>query len=126
MRKPISIGGEQVEIYANAATPLFYKHVFQDDLLRHIGSDEDSLVRTDTCMKLTFILVMQARNLSTGDMIKLRESDCIAWLAHYEYTDMLDPANKALYCFLGIDEEQAQGGDGEESSKNAPEEQSAS
>ena len=126
MRKPISIGGEQVEIYANAATPLFYKHVFQDDLLRHIGSDEDSLVRTDVCMKLAYVLSKQAEGLSTGEMIKLKESNYIDWLSQFQYTDMLDAANAALYCFLGIDEEQAQGGDGEESSKNAPEEQSAS
>lgn len=125
MRKTVFIGGAEIEIYSNAATPLYFKHIFQDDILRHISAEEDDVVRTDALMKLAYVEAMQARSLSTGELIKLRETDFISWLEHYEWTDMIDAANAAQCCFLGIDDDAPQE-HAEDDQKNAPEGQSGS
>ena len=125
MRKSIQIGGEELELCSNAAVPLYYKRVFPgDDLLRHFSREEDGAERTEAQFRLMFIEAMLAKGLSTGEMIKLRETDYIDWLAQFEYTDALEGAQEALGCFVGEDDTEEDSTE-EDASKNAQEGQDA-
>ena len=125
MRKTITIGGAELELCSHAAVPLYFKRMFEgDDLLSHLGDAEDDTTRTDVQFRLLFIEAMIAKGLSTGEMIKLREADYLAWISQYDYLDALDGANEALDCFLS-GKNTGKAPAEEDSPKNAQEEQDA-
>lgn len=125
MRKTIQIGGAELELCSHAAVPLYFKRMFEgDDLLSHLGNAEDDTTRTDVQFRLLYIEAMIAKGLSTGEMIKLREADYLAWITQFDYLDALEGAQEALDCFLG-GKNTGEAPTEEESSKNAQEGQDA-
>ena len=124
MTRIIDIGGKQVEMHSNAATPIYFKHIFRDDIIRHLNSDEDGATRTEVVMQLAFVLAMQAIKTS-GELRKLQEAQYIEWLERFEYSDLISVHADVIALYLGLDPDELRGTvEGDE--KNAQGEQSES
>lgn len=91
MVKTIKIGGGEVILTANAATPYRYKQVFGEDLFKIFSSatsktDEENVELTDTVMKLCYVMMRQAEK---ADMSLLSVDDFYSWLESYEPMDII-------------------------------------
>lgn len=92
MYKEISIGKKtprKLALLANGATPLFYKQIFNRDLLQYLtedGSDEGSMeIASDKIPELAYIMARQAEK---ADMQKLSFEDYMQWLEGFEALDL--------------------------------------
>lgn len=83
----IKIGQHDVEMAANAASPYYYRKVFQEDFLALIQEKEP---QADLMQKMAFIMTMQAKH---GDDVaalnKLNEENYMVWLSDFEPLDVL-------------------------------------
>lgn len=83
----IKIGQHDVEMAANAASPYYYRKVFQEDFLALIQEKEP---QTDLMQKMAFIMAMQAKH---GDDVtalnKLKDEDYMVWLSSFEPLEVL-------------------------------------
>ena len=122
MRRTVMIGNIPVEMVGNAATPIRFKHLFGEDLIRHMNSDEDDAERTEVLMRLAFLMAMQAEKVG-GELQKLKESDFIAWLERFEYPALVNATVDALALYLGMERGDLEAAVEENHSKNAVEEQ---
>ncbi len=100
MDRIITIGGGEVALRANAATPIYYRNMFHDDLLVHLGEEESAATRTEVLMRLTFVEHMQAE-LDSKDLRKIGEEQFLQWLEHFEWTDLIDASTEAVELWTG-------------------------
>lgn len=83
----IMIGQHDVEMAANAASPYYYRKVFQEDFLALIQEKEP---QTDLMQKMAFIMAMQARHGEDAAALnKLSEAEYMKWLSGFEPLDVL-------------------------------------
>lgn len=92
MYKEISIGKKtprKLALLSNGATPLFYKQIFNRDLLQYLtedGSDEGNMeIASDKIPELAYIMAKQAEK---ADMQKLSFEDYMQWLEGFEALDI--------------------------------------
>ena len=98
MRKEITIGDENMEVVANAATPFIYLKIFREDLLNGMQKNPEDILRIEW---LTFVMVKQAAHPTSELMAgKVTEDDFFEWLEQYEQMDMIDGANEAVSVYL--------------------------
>ena len=100
MDRTINVGGCEMRLRANAATPLYYRNMFRDDLLNHLGEEETAGARTDACLRLAYVENMQA-TLDPKGLSALGEENYIAWLERFEYMDILAAGQTALELWSG-------------------------
>ena len=85
MNGTVTIGSEVVEMSANAASPYFYKRVFNEDfLLKTQESPVDVFIFT----KMGFIMAMTAEK-SLEDLCKLKEADFLKWCERFAPMDIM-------------------------------------
>ena len=81
----IKVGGGELSLAANAATPFRFKQVFGTDLLtvfqKSTQSEEDGMILSEVVTQLAYIMHKQAEN---ADMKQLSLDDFYAWLEDYE------------------------------------------
>lgn len=100
MYKVIKIGGKDVEMVANAATPIRYRQIFHKDLLAIItGSKKMNL--GDFCTEIAFIMAKQAEK---ADMNKLNEESYIEWLEGFNPLDLYGATDDIWDVFNGTGE----------------------
>lgn len=100
---------EPTQLLANAATPLRYKHVFQDDLLTEIANarktDENGreIYQIDFISELAFIMAMQAEALSDKaiKLEKLNYEKYVDWLEQYDGMAFESAAEDILNVYVG-------------------------
>lgn len=100
---------EPTQLLANAATPLRYKHVFEDDLLTEIANahktDENGreIYQIDFISELAFIMAMQADALSdkTIKLEKLNYEKYVDWLEQYDGMAFESAAEDILNVYVG-------------------------
>ncbi len=100
---------EPTQLLANAATPLRYKHVFQDDLLTKIANahttDETGreIYQIDFIGELAFVMAMQADALSdkTIKLEKLNYEKYMDWLEQYDGMAFENAAEEILNVYVG-------------------------
>ena len=84
----IKVGGINVPMIANAATPLRYKQLFGKDLLTEFrGVEENEAKAVESIPELAFIMAMTATK-KLEDMYTLTELDFIRWLSDFEWDDI--------------------------------------
>ena len=77
-------GGREIQMQANAATPVRYRQVFKKNILTYLtgaATDEES---TAMLSELAYIMT---RSYEKADMNKLGMDDYIAWLEGFEALD---------------------------------------
>lgn len=101
MFEKIKIGTHEVELAANAATPIRYASVFHEDPMKMFnevqknGADADA---SGLIMRLCFVMAMQAKR---KDLSRVSEEDYITWLEDFEVMDFVDAANDIMAVYLG-------------------------
>lgn len=92
MYKEISIGKKtprKLALLANGATPLFYKQIFNRDLLQYLTEDRSDggsmEIASDKIPELAYIMAKQAEK---ADMQKLSFEDYMQWLEGFEALDI--------------------------------------
>lgn len=103
MTKTVKIGGGEVILTANAATPYRFKQVFNEDLFKIFAestgkTEEESIDLADTVMKLAFIMMKQAEK---ADMGTLSEDDFYTWLEAYDPMDIVLAGGDIVNLYLG-------------------------
>lgn len=87
MKEKVNIGSKAVEMVVSAATPLYFKAVFCEDIYR-ISMDlgDDSGEAIDSFQKLAFIMNMQAKK---EEIMSKTIGDYIEWLEKFLPMDMM-------------------------------------
>lgn len=86
MRGVINIGGKDIEMVANGATPFLYKRVFRRDFLATTQTDD-----MDVYTELGFIMAKQAEGAPTTDLLNsLKIEDFYEWISGFEAMDVIN------------------------------------
>lgn len=97
MLKEIHIGEHEVTMLSNAATPVIYRGVFQEDLLVFLQkmSATKGIAEgmTDMVCKLAYVMTMQAENKKMRDM---NFDKFIDWLSEFQPLDFENSAGEIL------------------------------
>lgn len=94
-------GGREIKLAANAATPLRYKQLFGQDLLRvfqqSTKTEEDGMLLADIVAQLAFIMNRQAEgvNLNAASM-----DDFYSWLEDFESMDFVLAGQEIINAYL--------------------------
>lgn len=96
MRGTVKLGNKDVEMNANAFTPVLYRKVFQKDFLKE--SQKENLDVT-IFQELGFIMASQAKIPEIKELTALTIDSYYAWLMDFEALDIMNSVNDifALY-----------------------------
>ena len=98
MFKTMEIGGKELELVANAATPFRFKQVFHKDLFSVLGNEERATEEgVETITQLAYIMTKQAEK---ADMNKLSEDGFIQWLEDFPPMAFVDSAEEILNAYM--------------------------
>lgn len=98
MLKTLNIGGQEVELMANAATPFRFKQVFQKDLFQILGNQEKAEAEgVEAVTQLAYIMAKQAEKT---DMTKLNYEGFIEWLEDFSAMAFVDSAEDILNIYM--------------------------
>lgn len=98
MFKTVTIGNQEVEMVANAATPFRYNQVFHEDFLRLTATQNDDGAAAGIIIKLGFVMAMQA---SKVNLAKLNEDAFMAWLEQFEPNAMIEALGSIMDVYSG-------------------------
>ena len=102
MRGKIQIGGTDVEMLANAASPIIYKRVFRQDwfkALSDLQSDESGAEGISYFEQMGFIMAMQASK--PDQLAGLSFDDYLNWLAQFESDDLMTAVGDIAAIYRG-------------------------
>lgn len=86
MFKELTIGAHNIAFLSNGLTPIHYKNVFGDDLLKQLNASGDFELAGDKVPQLAFIMAKQGEK---ADMSKQNIATYYAWLEGFEPLDMV-------------------------------------
>lgn len=114
MYKEVSIArfdgkDEPTPMLANAATPLRYKHIFEEDLLtlfanaKQTDADGNERYSIDFLGELAFVMAMQAASLTDKNvkMERLNQEQYINWLEQFDSMAIENASEDILNVYLG-------------------------
>lgn len=94
----MEIGGKELELVANAATPFRFKQVFHKDLFSVLGNEERAAEEgVETITQLAYVMTKQAEK---ADMNKLSEDGFIDWLEDFPPMAFVDSAEEILNAYM--------------------------
>lgn len=94
----VNIGGKDVEMLANAATPYRFNQVFKDDFLQRATSGNEA-AQVDLFIKVGFIMAKQAEKKT--DISKLNVESFYKWLEDFEPTAMTEAVTEIANIYSG-------------------------
>ncbi len=80
----VVIGGKEIELVANAATPYRYQAVFHEDYFAKVQGTEET-DPNDFFLKVGYIMAMQAEK---KDMSKCNFDSFLSWLSMFDLSEM--------------------------------------
>lgn len=87
MYKVIKVGAnKEIAFLSNGLTPLFYKQVFKNDLLKSLNSSGEFALASDKIPELGYIMMKQAEK---ADMTKVSYEGYLEWLEGFEPLDLV-------------------------------------
>ena len=86
MKGTVKIGGKDVGMVANAASPYIYKQIFHEDFLQKLQASEPE---TDLFQRMGFVMAKQYEMSELSDLMKLSEEDFFGWLMGFESMDII-------------------------------------
>lgn len=93
----ITIGGKEVELVANAATPYRYQQIFHEDYLKKVTGKEEA-DPNDFFTKIGFVMAMQA---AKKDLSKVNVETFYKWLEEFEPSEVFAAAGDIADVFNG-------------------------
>lgn len=93
----VKIGGKDIEMIGNAATPYRYKQIFHEDYLAQVTGKVET-DPNDFFVKIGFTMAMQA---TKKDMSKVGMEDFFAWLSQFEPADVFAAAEDIADLYNG-------------------------
>lgn len=99
----IKVGGINVPMIANAATPLRYKQLFGKDLLTEFrGVEENEAKAVESIPELAFIMAMTAKSKDgKQDLSKLNLNLYMEWLEQFDPMDLPMASERIINLYLG-------------------------
>ena len=95
MYEVMRFGGKEVPMTATAATPVYYKTVFQDDVLAKFGNPDAEI---DWVGKLAYIMAKQG----AGEIESASYDDFVKWLDKFDPLDIFGvEENNAVITLFG-------------------------
>ncbi len=95
----VKIGGVDVPMAANAATPIRYNQIFHDGYYKTVT---DGTITTEQRIeffeKVGFVMAKQAEK---ADMSKIREEDFFIWLEGFEVNDLINAVDDIADVYQG-------------------------
>lgn len=96
----VLIGGKEVEMLANAATPYRYQMIFKEDFFKKISRKEETDPR-DFFAKMGYTMAKQAEK---GDMSKLNMDTFLKWLEAFDPADVFSATQDIADIYNGTQE----------------------
>ena len=93
----VTIGGKEVELVANAATPYRYQQIFHEDYLKKVTGKEEA-DPNDFFAKIGFVMAMQA---AKKDLSKINVESFYRWLEEFEPSEVFAAAGDIADVFNG-------------------------
>ena len=87
MRGTINIGGKEVGMLANAASPHYYKQIFKEDFLQRSQENPPDMGIFE---KMGFVMAKQAEGLKHSEMMNVSVDSFFEWLEGFEAMDILE------------------------------------
>lgn len=99
----IKVGGINVPMIANAATPLRYKQLFEKDLLTEFrGVEKNEAKAVESIPELAFIMAMTAKSKDgKQDLSKLNLNLYMEWLEQFDPMDLPMASEQIVNLYLG-------------------------
>lgn len=95
----VKIGGVDVPMTANAATPIRYNQIFREGYYKTVT---DGTITTEQRIeffeKVGFVMAKQAEKT---DMTKIREADFFEWLEQFEVNDLINAVDDIADVYQG-------------------------
>lgn len=103
--KEIKIGGKDIRLHANGATPLRYKMIFGKDIIVEINRMNKGLIDEGELIELSgqiaFVMNMQAEK-TREELSKISKDNFIDWLEQFDGAMCFaDSADQILSIYLG-------------------------
>lgn len=90
MFKEITVGGKPIPFLSNGVTPLLYKQLFKNDLLKALNSNGEFEIANEKIPELAFIMAKQGeKGVKTADLMKLNFESYVEWLSQFEPLDLV-------------------------------------
>lgn len=89
MYKLITLGGHDVEMVANAATPYRYKQIFHEDLLQFLTGKKSEEEQSLALQQLAYVMAMQGQK---ADFDKLNFDTYMEWVEQFDAMDLINKA----------------------------------
>lgn len=99
----IKVGGINVPMLANAATPLRYKQLFGKDLLTEFqGAQNDQAKVVESIPELAFIMAMAAKaKEGKQDLNLINQAKYMEWLEQFDPMDLPMVSEQIVNLYLG-------------------------
>lgn len=98
MEKKVILSGKEFTLQSNAATPIRYRQVYGEDLLKVLNGNSDEATLSDVMKKLAYIMNKQAEG---ADFQKLNMETYCDWLAQFEVYDLELSAADIMTAYTG-------------------------
>lgn len=86
MRGTVKIGGTEVDMLANGASPFIYKRIFKKDFFTAIGDAKN--VDIDTITEMGFVMHMQTVKTFKEILDTVKIDDFYEWVTQFEALDL--------------------------------------
>lgn len=98
MTGKVNIGGVEVGMTANAATPFRFKQIFGEDFFQLTTKGLDDAASVDTFIKIGFCMAMQYEGKT-----KATEEDFYDWLAGFETNALIEALGDVANLYAGTE-----------------------
>lgn len=106
MLSSINIGGKELQLIANAATPYLYKQTFNKDIMKIFASVtadsnlEEQAELTSVIPEIAYVMAKQAEGLKPSEFMKLKEDDFLEWLYDFSAMDFNVHAGEIMEVYM--------------------------
>lgn len=88
----VQLGTKEVEMVANAASPYFYRKIFQEDFLAKV---QEKSPDADLLQKMGYVMAMQAEyDNNIQKLMKLTPETFYQWLLDFDAMDLIMATDK--------------------------------
>lgn len=95
----VKIGGKDVDMLANAASPVIYRRIFQKDFL--LQMDPKGEIDTNALSEMGYVMSLQTQMTFKEIVDTISQDDYYIWLEQFEAFDVMMASNAIFALFKG-------------------------